>query len=169
MQDEKGNCTAANTAIFEAGSYCIFAGAMGPTQIFDQSCPPSMSYNWVVLDNIGFNTPGTDVNGTGAPAGEYYAATSVLYTCCRADGPVDRPISLPNKAPFVLMPTATDRKCQAVKGMKVEYLDFFYDTGNLNFIPMLPNLVAVYNDYVTPTPRAWGPGMHFKICSYTPL
>ncbi|OQV26245.1 hypothetical protein BV898_00363 [Hypsibius exemplaris] len=164
-----GRCTASNTATFQPGSYCVFVGYINSTNIFDKSCPQDFAYNWFVIDDVDANNHNAK-NGT-VPEGEYYDFSTVYYACCRDDGFPSTPISLPNKEAFVLMPSETDRKCQAVIGMNYEYLDVFFDSELIesNLIP-LPPQPTIQLDYVIDQPKdQWGAGMHIKVCHYTPI
>ncbi|OQV11481.1 hypothetical protein BV898_14210 [Hypsibius exemplaris] len=162
------SCNAQNSGTFGLGSYCFFLGSISDTGIFDHSCPAGFNYNWVVLDNI--VAANETAESGGVPEGEYYHASIVYYTCCRNDGDVKIPINLPTKDPFILMPTMEGQKgCQAVNGMKVDYLNMFLDTGDMFFIPMLNNATWMANDYhvYNPAKGHWGPQMDFKICYYS--
>lgn len=126
-----------------------------------------MLFRRFVIDDVDENNQNS-FNGS-VPAGEYYDYGTVYYACCRDDGKVDQPIHLPTDKPFVLMPTATDRKCQTVEGMKAEYGELFYDSELIDsdVVPqMKPPFVPI--DYTLDEPHGkWGAGMHQHVCYYT--
>ncbi|PIK48303.1 hypothetical protein BSL78_14842 [Apostichopus japonicus] len=69
---------------------------------------------------------GNSYSGT-LPDGTYDQDT-VIFFCCRNDGPTYRPIPLPTDDPFVLFPT--DEECQEVQGMTSELQWYKWDTEN---------------------------------------
>jgi hypothetical protein len=160
-------CNKQDTAVWEAGSYCFFHYEMSDRDIFDKSCPDGFNYHWFVIDDVDKDNQN---NFTGAvPSGEYYDYATVYYACCRDDGNVNEAIHLPTDKPFVLMPTATDRKCQAVAGMKARYDEVFYDSEDVDS-DVVPLMKEPYTsiDYTIDHPKGkWGAGMRQKICYYT--
>ena len=90
-----------------SGSYCIARqGATCPSGFSDGSV------YWDDQDHSNFNS----VSGV-APSGEYGCET-LIYFCCRSDGPITTPIVLPTARPFYLWRQSA-AGCQQVQNMNV--------------------------------------------------
>ncbi|XP_055340671.1 uncharacterized protein LOC129589816 [Paramacrobiotus metropolitanus] len=164
-------CNANNTAHWNPGSYCIFLGKVKEGSSIDKNCPADFQYSWYVVDTVDKNN--TDRVKGDIPSGEYYNIASVYYLCCRDDGNVTDPITLPTMDPFFLLTTDQARnKCQAVNGMTAHVRNMFYDTEDVDadYIPAspVPPGPAVFLGSKINKPRAaWGAGANIGVCYYS--
>ena len=63
----------------------------------------------------------------------FYGTNTRIYYCCRSDGSVTSPITLPTSHPFVLYRFGT-YTCQAVQGMTSRKVNIYYDDEDYNNI-----------------------------------
>ncbi|XP_070568158.1 uncharacterized protein [Ptychodera flava] len=96
-----------------SGEYCIFKKG---------NCPSGFSSGWIYWDDEdAFNA--NDKGGT-LPDGTYDSNT-LIYYCCRQDGPANKLMYFPTDWPFVLIKRT--QSCPNVYGMSVSHQWFYWD------------------------------------------
>ena len=100
------------------GSYCIVK--------LGTSCPSGFKEGYLFWDDENDNNDNRA--GGNIPAGTFDSNTLIKY-CCRSDGDIATPISLPNVEPYLLLRQSADG-CQQVQGMSVSSEWVFTDDEN---------------------------------------
>ena len=107
-----------NGGPWPSGSYCIVK--------LSAPCPGGFEEGYLFWDDENDNNDNY-VRGD-VPDGTFDTNTLIKY-CCRSDGNITTPISLPNTEPFVLLQQSDDG-CQQVQGMSVSSEWVFTDDEN---------------------------------------
>jgi len=101
------------------GQYCIYK---------KDKCPKGLSEGYIYFDDE--NHKNINKKGGTLPDGEYNKDTKIFY-CCRTDGDILKPITLPVMSPFYLMAYNTS-ECQRVKGALATEEFIRHDTEDTN-------------------------------------
>jgi len=134
-------------------------------------CPKDFDFAWVAVDTV--NEHRNNSHFGSLPSGEFFSFSTVLYHCCRNDGPTTKPINLPNTSEFILAPTMKNKgECQQVNGMTATKTELFYDTVSDNYF----SNSAPSEETGSPPPNywldvqvgSWGSGLHINYCHYKP-
>ncbi|CAL1531398.1 unnamed protein product [Lymnaea stagnalis] len=115
----------ANGPAWPSGSYCINRKG--------GSCPAGFNSGYIEIDDY---SNSQDVVSGSVPDGAY-GTTSIIYYCCRNDGAVSDPITLPTGSSFYLYRYST--QCQRVSGMLEQQEYIFIDTASANNLDKYEN------------------------------
>lgn len=101
------------------GTYCI--------NEYGNNCPQGFESGDIHIDDEDTNSS-SSVSGA-LPAGSYNISGCKIFYCCRADGPTNTSIDLPQDKPFYLY--RYGGQCQQVSGMNVTEEFILLDTENI--------------------------------------
>ncbi|XP_074650471.1 uncharacterized protein LOC141905499 [Tubulanus polymorphus] len=139
-----------NQAVWDQGSYCIFAGA-------NSDCPQSMSTTTVSFAGYGYSANQPDETYGPLPFGIYTNDSTVITFCCHEYTGNDD-THLPLTDPFYLIPLHGHSECPVVSGTVNRMEIFSFGTDDHNITGTLQ-----------PKHSGWWGEIQLYYCYYYPL